>query len=90
MFPEAMLVGEVIASLCCKCMTEWACVVRSSDEWAERLRLDAQHAHIQLCATAGEAPVLDDVERLFQAREIALTAIRGLAIKFIKPLETAG
>jgi hypothetical protein len=83
-----LLIGEVSASLCNACLTEFASAVRTTDAWRRRLVLDARSRHFVSLAHAGTPVSEAEWAALRVDQDDNELELHAVAVEFIKPVRS--
>jgi hypothetical protein len=83
-----VLVGEVSASLCNACLTEFAAAVRGTDAWRRRLDLDGRQDHYRSLALAGEPVSESEWAALRHDHDANEMKLHAIAVEFVRPIRS--
>jgi hypothetical protein len=81
-----LLIGEVSASLCNACLTEFAAAVRGFAAWRHRLALDARTRHYVSLAYAGTPVSESEWAALRVDQDANESELHAVAVEFVKPI----
>jgi hypothetical protein len=81
-----LLVGEVSASLCNACLTEFAAAVRTFAAWRRRLDLDARRNYYVSLAKAGTPVSETQWTALHMDLDTNEMELHAIAVEFVRPI----
>jgi hypothetical protein len=84
----SLLIGEVSASLCNACLTEFAAAVRGFAAWQRRLVLDARTRHYVSLAHAGTPVSESEWAALRVDQDDNELELHAVAVEFVKPVQS--
>jgi hypothetical protein len=81
-----MLVGDVAATLCNACRTEFSAVVRDTAAWRRRIELDARQNHYVSLSRAGTPVGEAEWVALRSDQDDFDKELHAIAVEFVKPI----